>query len=215
VKDGKHPYHLTWRALAAARRQQGGNTYNLRELAGAFGDLGTLIPFLVGYITIMKLDPVGVLVAFGLFKIIAGLYFKTPIPIQPMKAIGTAAISHAGALTAGSIWAAGLFSGLFWLLMGLTGTVTWISKITSRPVVHGLILGLGLSFILEGVRLMEGALAWRSPPWCSPSSCSPMSASLPCSSCSASAWSPPWSPNPPCSASSVGCPGICGCRSLP
>lgn len=135
--------------------QLGGNTYNLRELAGAFGDLGTLIPFLVGYITISKLDPVGVLVSFGLFKIIAGLYFKTPIPIQPMKAIGTAAISHAGALTPGAIWASGLFSGLFWLLMGLTGAVTWVAKITSRPVVHGIILGLGLGFILEGVKMMD------------------------------------------------------------
>jgi MFS superfamily sulfate permease-like transporter len=132
----------------------GGNQYNLRELAGAFGDLGTLIPFLIGYITISKTDPVGILVAFGLFKIIAGLYFKTPIPIQPMKAIGTAAISHAGALTAGTIWAAGLFTGLFWLLMGITGAVTWVSKITSRPIVHGIILGLGLGFILEGVKMM-------------------------------------------------------------
>ena len=133
----------------------GGNDYNLQELAGAFGDLGTLIPFLVGYITISHMDPVGVLVGFGLFKIIAGLYFKTPIPIQPMKAIGTAAISHAGALTAGAIWAAGLFTGVFWLLMGLTGAVTWIAKLTSRPVVHGIILGLGLGFIVEGVRMME------------------------------------------------------------
>jgi predicted benzoate:H+ symporter BenE len=148
------------RGVAARRREErrvrlGGNAYNLQELAGAFGDLGTLIPFLVGYITISKMDPVGVLVGFGLFKIIVGLYFKTPIPIQPMKAIGTAAISHAGALTAGAIWAAGLFTGVFWLLMGLTGAVTWIAKLTSRPVVHGIILGLGLGFILEGVRMME------------------------------------------------------------
>jgi hypothetical protein len=56
--------------------------YNLRELAGAFGDLGTLIPFLIGYITLSKMDPVGVLVSFGLFKIFAGLYFKTPSQIQ-------------------------------------------------------------------------------------------------------------------------------------
>jgi predicted benzoate:H+ symporter BenE len=137
------------------RVKGGGNTYNLQELAGAFGDLGTLIPFLVGYITINKMDPVGILVSFGLFKIIAGLYFKTPIPIQPMKAIGTAAISHAGALTPGAIWAAGVFSGLFWLLMGLTGAVTWVAKITSRPLVHGIILGLGLGFILEGVKMMD------------------------------------------------------------
>jgi MFS superfamily sulfate permease-like transporter len=134
----------------------GGNTYDLQELAGAFGDLGTLIPFLVGYITINRMDPVGVLVAFGLFKIFVGLYFKTPVPIQPMKAIGTAAITHPGAITQGSIWASGLFTGVFWLVMGLTGAVTWIAKITSRPVVHGLVLGLGLGFILEGVRMMRG-----------------------------------------------------------
>jgi predicted benzoate:H+ symporter BenE len=133
----------------------GGNDYTLQELAGAFGDLGTLIPFLVGYITLTKMDPVGVLVSFGLFKIIVGLAFKTPVPIQPMKAIGTAAISHAGVITANAIWASGLFTGLFWLVMGLTGAVTWIAKITSRPVVHGIILGLGLSFILEGVKMME------------------------------------------------------------
>lgn len=106
MKGGGNLYLRTWRTLTTARyevTQGGGNAYNLRELAGAFGNLGTLIPFLIGYITISKLDPVGVLVAFGLFKVIAGLYFKTPIPIQPMKAIGPAAISHAGALTAGAI----------------------------------------------------------------------------------------------------------------
>ena len=134
----------------------GGNDYDVREAAGAFGDLGTLIPFLVGYLTIAKMDPVGVLVSFGLFKIFAGLYFKTPVPIQPMKAIGTAAISHAGVIGPGAILASGLFSGVLWLLLGLSGAVTWIARLTSRPIVHGLILGLGLSFILEGIKLMEG-----------------------------------------------------------
>jgi MFS superfamily sulfate permease-like transporter len=132
-----------------------GNEYDLREAAGAFGDLGTLIPFLVGYITVAKIDPVGVLVTFGLFKIIAGVTYKTPVPIQPMKAIGTAAISHAGAVTAGAVWAAGLFTGVLWLVMGLTGAVTWIAKITTRPVIHGLVLGLGLAFFLEGIKLAE------------------------------------------------------------
>jgi hypothetical protein len=134
----------------------GGNDYNLREAAGAFGDLGTLIPFLVGYLTIARMDPVGVLVAFGLFKILAGLYFKTPLPIQPMKAIGTAAISHPGAISPGAIWASGLFTGVLWLVMGLTGAVTVVARLTSRPIVQGLILGLGLAFIVEGVKLMEG-----------------------------------------------------------
>ena len=133
-----------------------GNEYDLREAAGAFGDLGTLIPFVVGYITIARMDPVGVLVAFGLFKIIAGLYFRTPVPIQPMKAIGTAAIGHAGAISPAAIWASGLFTGILWLVLGLTGAVTWIARLTSRPIVQGLVLGLGLTFVLEGVRMMEG-----------------------------------------------------------
>jgi MFS superfamily sulfate permease-like transporter len=132
-----------------------GNDYDARELAGAFGDLGTLIPFVVGYITVARMDAAGVLVAFGLFKIIAGLTFKTPVPIQPMKAIGTAAIAHAGTITAGAVWASGLFTGVLWLVMGLSGGVSWIAKITSRPVIQGLVLGLGLGFLLEGITLAQ------------------------------------------------------------
>ncbi len=132
-----------------------GNSYNKMEFAGAFGDLGTLIPFVVGYITLNKMDPLGILVAFGLFKIFVGLYFRTPIPIQPMKAIGGMAISHAGTITPGMIWGAGIFTGLFWLLMGLTGAITWIEKITTKPVVRGIMLGLGLSFIMEGLGMMR------------------------------------------------------------
>ena len=132
-----------------------GNEYNRMEFAGAFGDLGTLIPFVVGYITLNKMDPLGILVAFGLFKIFAGLYFRTPVPIQPMKAIGGMAIAHAGTITHGMIWASGIFTGVLWLLMGITGATTWIQKITTKPVVRGIMLGLGMSFIVEGLNMMK------------------------------------------------------------
>ena len=132
-----------------------GNDYNKMEFAGAFGDLGTLIPFVVGYITLNKMDPLGILVAFGLFKIFVGLYFKTPVPIQPMKAIGGMAIAHPEAISHGMIWGSGIFTGLFWLLMGLTGAITWIEKITTKPVVRGIMLGLGLSFVVEGLGMMR------------------------------------------------------------
>jgi len=132
-----------------------GNDYNKMEFAGAFGDLGTLIPFVVGYITLNKMDPLGILVAFGLFKIFVGLYFRTPIPVQPMKAIGGMAIAHAGTITPGMIWGSGIFTGLFWLLMGITGAVAWIEKVTTKPVVRGIMLGLGLSFVMEGLGMMK------------------------------------------------------------
>lgn len=133
-----------------------GNEYNKMEFAGAFGDLGTLIPFVVGYITLNKMDPLGILVSFGLFKIFVGLYFRTPVPVQPMKAIGGMAIAHAGSIPPGMIWGSGIFTGLFWLLMGLTGAITWIEKITTKPVVRGIMLGLGLSFVVEGLSMMKG-----------------------------------------------------------
>ncbi len=132
-----------------------GNDYNRMELAGAFGDLGTFIPFVLGYVTLNKMDPLGILVSFGIFKIFVGLYFKTPIPIQPMKAIGGMAIAHPASITHGMIWGSGIFTGIFWLLMGFTGAISWIEKVTTKPVVRGIMLGLGLSFIVEGLGMMR------------------------------------------------------------
>lgn len=133
----------------------GGNRYDRSELAGAFGDLGTLIPFVVGYITISRLDPQGVLLGFGLLAVLTGLYFRTPMSVQPMKAIATVAVTHPGVVTPGGIFVSAVVTGMFWLGMGLTGTVSWIAALTARPVVRGITLGLGLSFVVEGVRLME------------------------------------------------------------
>ena len=65
------------------------NLYNKMEWAGAFGDIGTLIPFVVAYITIVKVEPLGLLFMFGIC--LAGFtdfYYRTPLPVQPMKAIG-------------------------------------------------------------------------------------------------------------------------------
>ena len=39
--------------------------FDRMEVAGAFGDLGTLLPFVVAYISVLKMDPFGVLLAFG------------------------------------------------------------------------------------------------------------------------------------------------------
>ena len=127
----------------------GGNRFDRSEVAGAFGDLGTLVPFVVGYVTINRLDPQGVLLGFGLTAVASGLYFRTPMPVQPMKAIATVAVTQAGIVTPAMIWAAGLVTGAFWLAMGITGAVSWVAALTSRPVVRGLVLGLGLSFILR------------------------------------------------------------------
>jgi MFS superfamily sulfate permease-like transporter len=129
------------------------------EWAGSFGDLGTLIPFAVAYIAILKMDPFGVLFSFGVAMIACGLYFKTPFPVQPMKAIGAAAATQAAqtaTITPGSIYGADIATGLIWLILGLTGSAASIARLVPRPVVIGIVLGLGMGFMLEGIRWMSG-----------------------------------------------------------
>jgi MFS superfamily sulfate permease-like transporter len=128
------------------------NHYNRMEWAGAFGDVGTLIPFVVAYITIVKIDPLGLLFMFGIALMASGLYYRTPLPIQPMKAIGAAAI--AGGISPAALFGSGLTTGLFWLVAGATGAIRPISKLATKPVVRGIMLGLGLSFMVDGVHRM-------------------------------------------------------------
>ena len=67
---------------------------SLNELSGAFGDLGLLIPFSISLVIISGVNPVGLLVGIGVTNILLGLIYTYPIAIQPMKAIGTTAITE-------------------------------------------------------------------------------------------------------------------------
>jgi hypothetical protein len=142
-------------ATAKANVKRTKNLYNQMEWAGAFGDIGTLIPFVVAYITIVKINPLGLLFMFGITLMASGFYYRTPIPIQPMKAIGAAAI--AGGISPAALFGSGLTTGLFWLLAGLTGAIRPIAKLATKPVVRGIMLGLGLSFMVDGVHRMGTA----------------------------------------------------------
>lgn len=133
--------------------------FDLPEWTGAFGDLGTFLPFVVGYISVVNFDPLGILLTFGVFLIIAGLYYKTPIPVQPMKAIGGAAVTQTGLITSNMVLGAGLFSGLFWLVLGASGFFKFISHLISKPVIRGISLGLGFSFIIKATDFMREGLA--------------------------------------------------------
>lgn len=136
------------------------NRYDLAELAGAFGDLGTLIPFVAAYISIVKMDPTGMLFAFGSMLIVAGLVYRTPFPVQPMKAIGAAAITQTSAmasLTAATVIGAGVVTGALWLLLAVTGLARRLTRWVPRPAMLGVVMGLGFSFMLEGIRMMNTA----------------------------------------------------------
>jgi MFS superfamily sulfate permease-like transporter len=131
--------------------------FDRMEWAGAFGDLGTLIPFVVAYIAVVGVDPFSILFTFGAALVICGLYYRTPFPVQPMKAIGAVAATQAAqtaTITAASLCAAGLATGLIWLGLGVTGAARRVARLVPRFVVIGIVLGLGMNFMLEGVRMM-------------------------------------------------------------
>ncbi|HEX3950216.1 MAG TPA: putative sulfate/molybdate transporter [Steroidobacteraceae bacterium] len=135
-----------------------GNRFDRMEWAGAFGDLGTLVPFVVAYIAVLKMDPFGILFAFGAALTICGAFYKTPFPVQPMKALGAAAVAQAAqtaTITSAAVYGAGLVTGLMWLVLGLSGAATYIARIVPRFVVVGIVLGLGFSFMSEGITLMS------------------------------------------------------------
>jgi hypothetical protein len=132
------------------------NRFDRMEAAGAFGDLGTLVPFVVAYLAVIEMDPYGVLFAFGLAMIVCGFVYRTPMPVQPMKAAGAIATTQAAqtlTLTPAMVHGASLVTGLIWLILGLTGTANRVAGVVKRPIVVGIILGLG--FMLEGVRMMS------------------------------------------------------------
>lgn len=145
---------------AADRQARAGNRYDLREWAGAFGDLGTLLPFVMAYLSVLHLDPFGVLFGFGVSMVVCGAWFKTPIPVQPMKAIGAVAVgqtAQTAALSAGVIQGACLGTGLLWLLLGASGIARRLGRWVSAPVAQGMMVGLALAFMGQGLQLMRQA----------------------------------------------------------
>jgi len=130
---------------------------NLSEVSGAFGDLGTLIPFVAAYLAVVKLDPTAVLVAFGVAYIVIGAVYRTPLGVQPMKAIGTVAVSQSipiALLTPATIQAAGLVTGVVWVFLAVTGLAKRAAAIVPRQVTIGIVMGLGISLMLGGIELM-------------------------------------------------------------
>ncbi|MBW7924048.1 MAG: benzoate/H(+) symporter BenE family transporter [Burkholderiaceae bacterium] len=130
----------------------------LSEASGAFGDLGILIPFVTAYLAIVGMAPQSVLAPIGLASIAAGLWFRTPFPVQPMKLIGASVVLYSQAgipMTPQVVVAAGLFTGVIWLALGLTGLAERFSAWIPREALLGVVMGLGFGFMLEGLRTMS------------------------------------------------------------
>lgn len=123
--------------------------FNLRELAGSFGDLGTFLPLTVALAATTGLNFGWMLVAAGLMNIATGLLFRLPVPVQPMKAI--AAVAIAEGLSGGAVIAAGWIMGIVLTLIAVTGLIPLLDRLVPRPVVRAIQLGIGIKLILHAI----------------------------------------------------------------
>jgi MFS superfamily sulfate permease-like transporter len=141
------------RVLDSLRRPLQGSTarFDRRELAGAFGDLGTFLPLLVGMTVENGLDFASGLFFAGLFNVVTGLVFRIPMAVQPMKAIAAVALTEG--LRVSEITAAGATVSAFVLVLGISGLIDRANQLVPKSVVRGLQLALGLSLLEKGLRM--------------------------------------------------------------
>lgn len=149
VKPGRDSVAASPKTLTSADLR-----FDRVELAGSLGDLGTLLPIVVGMILINKLSPTTVFLSFGLFYLVTGFYYRLPVPVQPLKAVGAIAIAYPAQITEPVIGAAGIIFGVILLTLSVTRMVDQIAKLFTQPVVRGIQLALGLVFLKKGIELI-------------------------------------------------------------
>ncbi len=124
------------------------------EFSGSLGDLGTLLPIAIAMVLFNGLDPLGVFFSAGIFYIVSGLYFGVTVPVQPMKVIGAYAI--ATSMTPPQILASSLLMAFLLLIVGATGAIDVIRKVTPKAVIRGVQLSTGVLLLLSGLKFIVG-----------------------------------------------------------
>lgn len=117
--------------------------FDRHELAGALGGLGTDLPLLIGVIGASEgLDSASVLIIFGLMQVFSGLWYRLPMPVQPLK--GFAALVIAQKIPARVIYGGGLAVGLGMLALSASGLLGVLARLVPKAVIRGIQLGLAL-----------------------------------------------------------------------
>ncbi|MFN4133363.1 MAG: putative sulfate/molybdate transporter, partial [Candidatus Hadarchaeales archaeon] len=131
-----------------------GLRFSRMELSGSLGDIGTMLPLLIPLILVNGLNATTVFLMVGLFYIFTGIYYRIPVPVQPLKAVAVIAISTG--LSARVVASSGIIMGTFLLCLALTGLIKEVARVFSKPVVRGIQVTLGLMLFIKGFQYMSG-----------------------------------------------------------
>jgi len=128
--------------------------FNLEEIAGAVGDYGTLIPIVLGVAIVSNVNLGYILLSFSIWYIITGIYYKMPVPVEPMKVIGVIVITEG--LSSDEIAASGIILGVLFLVLGFCKGMKFIQKKVPYSVIRGVQLGLALLLIKTSISFITG-----------------------------------------------------------
>lgn len=129
---------------------KGGIRFDRNELAGAFGDIGTDLPLVVGMILAAGLHSASVLIMFGLMQWLTAFRYRMPMPVQPLKAVAVIVIAQK--IAPEVLYGGGLAIGIIMLILALTGAISWIAELVPKAVVRGLQLGLGIQLAMLALK---------------------------------------------------------------
>ena len=121
----------------------------IRELAGGVGDWGLVVPLAIALIALNGLDATVVFAGVGLTYVATALYFRVPVPVQPLKAFAAAAIAlglGAEVLAAGALLMSGVMA-----VLAVTGLADWLAERFPQVLVRG---------IQAAVALLLAKAAW-------------------------------------------------------
>ena len=124
--------------------------FNRNELSGAFGDIGTDLPLIIGRLLATNLQISNTLIVYGILQIMTSLIYGIPMPVQPLKAVALIVITQN--VSAEVIWGGGLAIGIIMLILTLTGLLVWLNRVIPKTVIRGIQLGLGLQLCLLAVK---------------------------------------------------------------
>lgn len=121
------------------------------DASASVADLGVLIPLVAALSVGNGLDAATALVGVGCLYLVSGLYFRLPVPVQPIKAAAAVAIGRD--LPTETIAAAAVMLGALMVVLAITGAAARLDRVFSAPVVRGLQLGVGLILLRTALGL--------------------------------------------------------------
>ena len=123
------------------------------ELTGAFADLGTFLPLVLGLIALNQFSPQGIFLGFGILCIAVAIYYRRPIPVQPMKVISALVIAQG--LSPGMMQASAMLMGLILLALAYSGAIEWLARQISQAISTGIQFAIGLQLLWMGAKMMS------------------------------------------------------------